>query len=161
MKKRKYAVTLFLALLLLLGGILPAAAANGQSFSDVPPAHWASSAIQRCYDSGLVNGMGNGRFEPDGTLTYAQFSALMCRAFLADETAANAGAGSAWYSAYVRTVEQMNLLDYSDGSVTGRKLSEKQVDTGISRYEMALLIYNYAQARCNSWYEDTVGSLKE
>ena len=160
MKNRKHIVTIFLALLLLVGSILPASAAGG-TFTDVPSTHWAAGAIQKCYDAGLVEGVGNGRFQPDGTLTYAQFCTLMGRAFLADEVAANAQQGDAWYSAYLRTMEKLNLLDYSDGSSYGRTLSQSQIDAGIPRYDMALLIYNFAAVRCNDRAEDNKGSLSE
>ncbi len=45
---------------------------NG-SFSDVLPGKWYFTAIEAMADRGIVNGMGDGTFAPEGTITYAQF----------------------------------------------------------------------------------------
>lgn len=45
---------------------------NG-SFSDVLPSKWYFTAIEAMADRGIVNGMGDGTFAPEGTITYAQF----------------------------------------------------------------------------------------
>lgn len=42
-------------------------------FSDVDESSAQGKAITRLYDAGIVNGVGNGRFMPDGTLTRAEF----------------------------------------------------------------------------------------
>ncbi|MBQ7491230.1 MAG: S-layer homology domain-containing protein [Clostridia bacterium] len=45
---------------------------NG-SFTDVLPSKWYFTAIEAMADRGIVNGMGDGTFDPEGTITYAQF----------------------------------------------------------------------------------------
>ena len=57
--KRILAVFLLAAIL-----IVPAAAAS--DFTDVPENHWAYEYIRNAVDGGLVNGVGGGRFEPEG-----------------------------------------------------------------------------------------------
>lgn len=42
------------------------------SFSDVPYEHWASGYINKAYDKGIIAGMGDGSFMPDGKVTYEQ-----------------------------------------------------------------------------------------
>jgi len=42
------------------------------NFSDVPPSHWASGYINAAYNHGLVNGMGDGTFAPEASVTFAQ-----------------------------------------------------------------------------------------
>jgi hypothetical protein len=45
----------------------------GQSeFSDVKPSNWASGYIQWAKDNGIINGVGGGRFDPQGNVTYEQ-----------------------------------------------------------------------------------------
>ncbi len=46
-------------------------------FSDVPENHWAYDAISELVDRGIVNGMGDGTYHPDDTLTRAQFIKLL------------------------------------------------------------------------------------
>jgi len=42
------------------------------NFTDVPYEHWASGYISASEDAGLVNGVGNGKFEPEEEVTYEQ-----------------------------------------------------------------------------------------
>ncbi len=41
----------------------------GTSFSDVPPNHWAATAVQRVYQGRLLSGSGDGTFRPDQNIT--------------------------------------------------------------------------------------------
>lgn len=46
-------------------------------FSDVDSSHWAASTIQTASDEGAINGMGDGTFNPDGSVTYEQAVKIM------------------------------------------------------------------------------------
>ena len=49
-------------------------------FFDMPEAdNWAYEGISFCLDSGFMNGMGNGFFQPDGTTTRAQLVTILWR----------------------------------------------------------------------------------
>ena len=52
---------IFLPLLALFCLLLPAQAAG---FYDLPADHWAGAEIQRALDAGVVNGYGDGSFQP-------------------------------------------------------------------------------------------------
>lgn len=82
MKKRILAFVLALALTI---GVVPAYAASAQTFTDVPPNHWAYSYIQEAAADGAVNGVGNGKFNPGGMLTTAEWSCILARAFYGAE----------------------------------------------------------------------------
>lgn len=49
------------------------------SFSDVPAAHWAAQAIEKAAELGAVNGIGGGRFDPDGWITEGQVFTILGR----------------------------------------------------------------------------------
>ena len=68
MKKRFLAAVLALAMLLMM---VPSAFAASDGFDDVP-GHWAEDAINRWSGYGVVNGVGDNQFAPNGTLTRAQ-----------------------------------------------------------------------------------------
>ena len=68
MKKRFLAAALALAMLLMM---VPSAFAASDGFDDVP-GHWAEDAINRWSGYGVVNGVGDNQFAPNGTLTRAQ-----------------------------------------------------------------------------------------
>lgn len=68
----------------LVGGGLPdgggaARAAAPPHFSDVPPSFWAAGAIDRLAAQGVLRGVGGGLFDPQGTLTRAQFATMLAR----------------------------------------------------------------------------------
>ncbi|MBQ7566501.1 MAG: S-layer homology domain-containing protein [Oscillospiraceae bacterium] len=47
------------------------------SFADVPAEHWASKFIGYCADKGIVSGVGNNKFNPNGQLTGAAFGKML------------------------------------------------------------------------------------
>lgn len=50
------------------------------TFVDVQKGSWYYDAVTALADSGFVNGVGNNKFDPEGTLTYAQFCQIVVRA---------------------------------------------------------------------------------
>ncbi|MBQ7566498.1 MAG: S-layer homology domain-containing protein [Oscillospiraceae bacterium] len=54
------------------------------SFADVPTDHWASKYIGYCADKGVVSGVGNNKFNPNGQLTGAAFGKMLLVAHGAD-----------------------------------------------------------------------------
>lgn len=73
---------IFLPLLALLCLILPARAVD---FYDLPADHWAGAEIRQAVDAGVVNGYGDGSFQPARNVTAAQFCAMLSRSFLSEE----------------------------------------------------------------------------
>ena len=51
----------------------------GSSFSDVTPGTWYAAYVQWGAKSGIVNGVGEGRFQPDSPVTREQMAALITR----------------------------------------------------------------------------------
>ncbi len=47
------------------------------AFTDVKSGDWFYEAVTAVCDRGVMRGMGNGRFEPNGKLTYAQFCTIL------------------------------------------------------------------------------------
>ncbi|MCQ2406546.1 MAG: S-layer homology domain-containing protein [Oscillospiraceae bacterium] len=52
---------------------------SSTDFSDVPESHWASGYVAYCSIKGIVNGVGDGKFDPEGELTgFAWAKMLLC-----------------------------------------------------------------------------------
>lgn len=51
----------------------------GSSFVDVPAGRWDAPYIQWASQSGIVNGVGNGRFNPTGEITVEQYCTIVHR----------------------------------------------------------------------------------
>lgn len=49
------------------------------AFSDVPAGRWDAPYIAWAADEGIVNGVGNGKFDPTGVITLEQYSAIIDR----------------------------------------------------------------------------------
>ena len=50
-------------------------------FSDVPASHWAAKFVAYCADKGIVAGVGDGKFDPDGTLSSGAFAKMLLVAY--------------------------------------------------------------------------------
>ena len=61
-----------------------ALSATGSTFSDVPASHWANKFVEYCASKGIVAGVGNGKFNPNGKLTGFAFGKMLLVALGAD-----------------------------------------------------------------------------
>lgn len=91
---------------------------NGDSkgaFSDIK-GHWAESAINELAEKGIVNGVGESAFEPDGGITNAQFLAMVSRAAGLAEKQYRGGLNDVsvndWFAPAVQSALDNGLLDH-------------------------------------------------
>lgn len=56
-----------------------AGSANSVSYKDVSATHWATSEIQKAQSAGIMNGMSNTQFAPEGSITRAQMATIAYR----------------------------------------------------------------------------------
>lgn len=116
MKKR--ILSLLLALVLLPAAAL---AAEPSPFRDVPQSASYAAAVAWCAENGLMNGMEEGVFAPDGSMTRAMLATVLYRQ--AGRPQVDAGAGfadvppGAWYADAVAWAARSGLLrGYGDGN---------------------------------------------
>ena len=74
----KKSLVVMLTLIFILGIAGTALAAN--PFSDVPRGHWAYSAVSKLAAEGIIDGMGDGTFKGDKTLTRYEMATFVARA---------------------------------------------------------------------------------
>lgn len=140
MKKNR--ILAFVLALALIAGIIPAYAANAQTFTDVPPEHWAYSYIQEAAADGAVNGVGNGKFSPGGVLTIAEWSCILARAFYGAEVEAKTRTN--WYNREAEVLAEhriyanvgtLNSIQYSNPAsrtVMAETVANLLTDKGIT-----------------------------
>lgn len=75
----KKLIILILSLSMLLSINFTAFAQGSGYFTDVSASAWYADYIDICYESGLVKGVGNNRFNPDGKMTIAEALTLCVR----------------------------------------------------------------------------------
>lgn len=128
MKTMKRKLCAILCAAMLAGVLIPTVSAA--TFSDVS-GHWAASYIEACAGRGIVDGVGGGKFNPEGRVTNAEFVKMLCTAFYGQEQqtyeAANRatmdayfGGNAPWYgyrSYYFYTQGLLNSVDYNVQSV--------------------------------------------
>ena len=135
-----------LSLALSVSMILPAGAA-GAAFTDVPQDHWANPYVEAMTQKGVVTGVGNGRFNPDGNLSTAEFAVMLTQAFCPKEVA-DPEEGAAWWEPYLNAAWEAGYLtdttagfSYADGS-----WDADVVTAPMTRYDMAQAMNNTAVA---------------
>lgn len=88
-------------------------------YTDVATDSWYNNAISTLSNMGIINGYDDGSFQPNASITRAEFTAIATRFF--DYTAEYDGAfndvaSGSWYADYVQTAVDMGLVDgYPDG----------------------------------------------
>ncbi len=135
-----------LSLALSVSMILPAGAA-GAAFTDVPQDHWANPYVEAMTQKGVVTGVGNGRFNPDGNLSTAEFAVMLTQAFCPKEVA-DPEEGAAWWEPYLNAAWEAGYLtdttagfSYADGS-----WDADVVTAPMTRYDMAQAMNNTVAA---------------
>lgn len=110
------------------------------SFSDVSPDAWYAPYVTAVFEKGIMRGKGAGRFDPEGSVTRAEFVTVLSR--LSGEEATGSSAPfsdvprGAWFVPYVAWAAERSLVSgYPDGTF--------RPDAEIERCEMAALLSRF------------------
>ncbi|MFE8696469.1 S-layer homology domain-containing protein [Cytobacillus sp. FJAT-53684] len=108
-------------------------------FSDVDQTKWYAEFINALYSKELINGKGQGKFDPNGTLTRGEFAKMVVEAYNLSLKADGPVAkfkdvdGDKWYADYVKIL-------FSHGLVTGTTETTFSPDAQIKRADFAKLL---------------------
>ena len=129
------------------------AAKDTKAFTDVPSSKWYAGYIGTANSSGIVNGVGSGKFNPDGTITRQEAAAMVARAakLCGLDTAMSAAATkdmlaqfgdyrgvASWAKEPLAFCYSAGILDQSDLNIEPTK--------AILRCEIAQMLYNMLTA---------------
>ena len=142
----KKLISLLLSLTVIMSLSVSAFAA-APSFSDVPVNHWAYQFVEQAANNGWVAGVGDGKFNPNGKVTGAEWYTMVIRAFFPDKIPDEAPAGQwysgKWYAPYAAADEQLALAERLDYA-TSQDIAERP----LTRAEMAAVIFKVLE-----WYD--------
>ena len=134
---------------------VPAVTAPGTTFSDVKN-HANKAAIEALASRGIINGMGQGTFMPNKTMTRAEFAAIITRALgltAKDTKVFSDVPSSKWYAGYIGTAN-------SSGIVNGVGNGKFNPEGTITRQEAAAMVARAAK-RCGLDTEMDAGATKD
>ncbi len=121
-------------------------------FSDVPASHWAYPYVEAAAAKGIVDGVGNGKFNPDGTMTYAEFCVMLDKAFFSEAVAQYAAqaSGKPWYWPYLTAAYRSGLAPSASAESSFQRDWSDIANVKLSRYEMARIIQPLLDVPSNS-----------
>ena len=138
--KRRFLVTAVLAVLCI---VMSVGAFAAVSFNDTK-GHWAEATILELAEKGIINGKGEGIYDPQGTVTRAEFMKLLVCALNEYNEEASFGEGTLadvykkdWYYGYVASGLENNIFSTSD-----LYFAEFLPKEGMSRADVAVWITN-------------------
>ena len=104
-------------------------------FADVPLSHWAYPYVEELAQTGVVSGVDDKHFKPDGNVTREQFAKMLMGGYtLSGEYSYSDVDPNAWYAPYVGAASRLGVINgYEDGTFGVGKL--------ITRQEMAAMVY--------------------
>ena len=112
-------------------------------FTDVPA--WAQGYVNLCSSLGIVAGVGDGKFDPNATVTTAQAVLMLCRALGYFQSAADFG--SDWMLAATAKGTALGL--YGDLKLTA--------EAGLTRDNVAELVFNALTKAVPVQYNELLG----
>lgn len=120
--------------IMILRGIAP----TPKTFVDVSDSHWSSPYVKKASTYGFVSGVGDSKFEPQKSVTRAQFVAMImnvmgAKPYAGDGLAFGDVKSGDWYYNAVGSAYEMGLLEAFDG----RSFAPNQA---LTREEMASML---------------------
>ncbi len=115
-----------------------------QVFTDLAGYDWAKESILSLAQKGIINGVGNGEFNPSGIVTREQFAKMIVLVLDSfderEESDFSDVDASQWYAPYVASAQ-------ASGIINGISDIEFGVGMNITRQDMAVIIYRALKAK--------------
>ncbi|GAE28155.1 endo-1,4-beta-xylanase A precursor [Halalkalibacter wakoensis JCM 9140] len=130
----------------------PDAPAREMTFTDVAEGDWHFEYVQDLFNQGLIRGTTDTTFSPNGTLTRAQFSSMLVRAFGLEAE------NEAPFSDVQRLAESTQAeiaAAFENGLVKGFKDNSFKPNQPITRAQMAIMLNRAYELQTGEVYEPT------
>ena len=124
-----------------LGSKAADALVGGATFTDVASTRWSAGFVGYCAQAGVVNGVGNGNFDPAGQLTALQFGKMLLVELGYDAKAAGM-VGADWAINTSKLMAKAKLMDKIDGSVNQVLTREKAAQMTLNALKAPTVEYS-------------------
>ena len=109
-----------------------------QMFDDVKETHWAYADIYHLKERGMISGVDENNFAPDGTVTREQFVKMFCEAMgyeaMGTGTVYSDVVSGSWYEQYISTAVSQKLVNGISETVFG-------IGMPIKRQDLCVIVY--------------------
>lgn len=123
---------------LICSGLILSTSLITHAFEDVSPTDWHYTYVTAMTDQGYLYGKSEEVFQPDGTLTLAEFSVMLANGFYGETLAQEREKDTSfWWEPYLSTVDARQGYGFVSGAP----------DQEISRYDMAEMVYHLMKDR--------------
>ena len=126
---------------LLLGNKTAEALAGSGKFTDVAKNSWSAGFVDYCASTGVVNGVGDGKFDPNGQLTGYQFAKMLLVALGYDATI-EGFTGADWQINVSKRADQADLFDNLDISGNAALTREQAAQMCLNTLKSPLVEYS-------------------
>ena len=124
-----------------LGSKAADALPGGATFTDVASTRWSAGFVGYCAQAGVVNGVGNSKFDPAGQLTALQFGKMLLVELGYDAKAAGM-VGTDWAINTSKLMAGTKLMDGISGSVNQVLTREKAAQMCLNALEAPMVTYD-------------------
>ena len=124
-----------------LGSKAADALVGGATFTDVASTRWSAGFVGYCAQAGVVNGVGNSKFDPAGQLTALQFGKMLLVELGYDAKAAGM-VGTDWAINTSKLMAGTKLMDGISGSVNQVLTREKAAQMCLNALEAPMVTYD-------------------
>lgn len=170
MSKFRQAVALLLTLVIVLSGSISFAAKTDNKLSDIAN-HWAKKEIEYLLGKGIISGYPDGRFNPDGKITRAEFVKIINSVFNFDETGKvnfkDVNKNDWFYEEVAKAIKAGYISGYTDGTFKPNQNITREeaakvlgVVYEIDELEKSTVEFKDAN-KINSWAKGYVNALVE
>ena len=126
---------------LLLGNKTAEALAGSGKFTDVAKTSWSAGFVDYCASTGVVNGVGDGKFDPNGQLTGYQFAKMLLVA-LGYDAKIEGFTGADWQINVSKRADQADLFDNLDISGNAALTREQAAQMCLNTLKSPLVEYS-------------------
>ncbi|MCF2620320.1 S-layer homology domain-containing protein [Oscillibacter valericigenes] len=113
---------------------------GGATFTDVAASRWSAGFVGYCAQAGVVNGVGNGAFDPAGQLTALQFGKMLL-VELGYDAKAEKMIGNDWAINTSKLMATAKLMDGIEGSVNQVLTREQAAQMCLNAIEAPMVTY--------------------
>ena len=113
------------------------------TFTDVPRDIWYTKSVDFAVSRGLMNGVGNGRFDPEGSMTRAMLVTVLWRYEGSPKAGTNGFSdvqNGKWFTNAIAWASE-------NGIVNGEGNGKFNPDGNVTRQQMAAILFRYAQKK--------------